>query len=89
VLVAKATSNTLTIEPPLRNAYDSDDLVRVQRVPHYDSVAVEGTLTAPAWDDELGGGVVMFRVCGAVTVPGLIDMDGLGFAGRTRCVGQR
>ncbi|MEY3210788.1 MAG: hypothetical protein RIT28_1269 [Pseudomonadota bacterium] len=80
-LVAKATSSTLTIEPPLKNAYDSDDLVRVQRVPHYDEVNVEGTLTARAWDAELGGGVVMFRVCGAVSVPGLIDMDGLGFAG--------
>lgn len=81
VLVARATSNTLTVEPPLRNTYNSDDMVRVQRVPHYDSVTVEGTLTTAAWDAELGGGVLMFRVCGDVSVSGLIDLDGQGFAG--------
>lgn len=88
VMVSSATATSINVEPFVALAYDSADRVRIQRVPHYDSVNVAGTLTTPGWDDRQGGGAIVFRVCGALTVTGDIDADGLGFGGGVGVVGH-
>ncbi len=80
VLVASADASTITVEPYLVNDYDAADIVRVQRVPHYDSVTVNGTLTTTGWSDG-GSGIIFFRSCSTVDISGAVDVTGLGFAG--------
>lgn len=50
------------------------------RVPNYNNVTVNGTLTGNPWD---GGkyGVVVFRVNGTLSGTGSISANGLGFRG--------
>jgi RHS repeat-associated protein len=54
--------------------------VVLQRVPNYQDVSIDGTLTTNAWGG-LTGGVLVFRAAGTVTVSGTIQADGKGYAG--------
>lgn len=59
---------------------------QVIRVPQYANVALDGTVTAPAWDG-FNGGVVAIDAAFTLTLNGTVDVDGLGFrggAGRSR-----
>ena len=78
--VTAVSGSTLELEPPVTVDHDADDVVVVQRVPHYTTATVSGTLSPAAWDGE-GGGLVVFRATGAVTVSGSIDVSGLGYLG--------
>ncbi|MES2638815.1 MAG: putative metal-binding motif-containing protein [Myxococcota bacterium] len=82
VYVAGVSGRTVTIEPALSEAYSSSSVVLVQRVPHYVDVDVPvgATLTAEGWAGA-GGGVVVFRATGTVTVAGAIDASALGYRG--------
>ncbi|MEC8422235.1 MAG: putative metal-binding motif-containing protein, partial [Myxococcota bacterium] len=80
VYVAAATATSLTVEPPVTDAYDTASVVLVQRVPHYTSVDVSGTLDATPWDGA-GGGVVVFRATGPVSISGQVEAQGAGFLG--------
>jgi len=78
--VTSVSGATLSIEPPLVTDFDSDDVVVVHRVPHYTTVNVSGSLEAQAWDGE-GGGLVVFRATGSVTISGTVDASGTGYLG--------
>ena len=80
VFVSVVGAATLTVEPPLDDAYDSGSVVLVQRVPHYTSAAISGSLEASPWAGD-GGGVVVFRSTGAVSISGEIEAQGAGFYG--------
>lgn len=88
VTVADADGSSITVEPYLIQDYDAADLVRVQRVPHYDAVTIDGTLTTTVWDSDEGGGLIVFRTCGALDVSGRVDVDDLGFAGGVGVIGH-
>ncbi|MEK7525054.1 MAG: hypothetical protein AAB548_01640 [Patescibacteria group bacterium] len=79
------SGNTLTLDKNLAKTYDgTKNKVMVQRVPHYTTVAVNGTMTANAFScSTFLGGVLFFRASGAVNVAsgGVIDMSGRGFGG--------
>ena len=83
-------SGTLVLEPPLRNDYDGDSVVLVQRVPHYTTLNITsgGSLLAEPWSG-LGGGTVVARATGIITVAGNVTASsrgffgGIGVAGRT------
>jgi len=69
---------------PTDNTDLTDQIIVLQRVPHYTDVTVSagGTLTTTAWEDG-GTGVLAFRATGQVTVEdtALITVAGRGFAG--------
>jgi hypothetical protein len=66
------------------NADLTDQIIVLQRVPHYGDVTVYsgGLLTTAAWNGA-GGGVMAFRASGTVTIEagGAIDVSALGYAG--------
>jgi hypothetical protein len=80
VYVSAVSGDTLSIEPPLDATYSASSTVLVQRVPHYTTASISGTLSAEDWTGS-GGGVVIFRATGAVTVTGSITASGAGFSG--------
>ncbi len=53
---------------------------QVIRVPQYANVALNGTVTAPAWDG-FNGGVVAIDAAFTLTLNGTVNVDGLGFRG--------
>jgi hypothetical protein len=80
-LVFVSTVGTaLTIEPPLTDAYSGSSIVLVQPVPHYAAVDVTSTLSASSWRN-LGGGVVIFRATGQVTISGTVTASSRGYDG--------
>ena len=86
--VTSVSGYTLQLEPPLTNDYDATDVVVVQRVPHYTTVSITGTLSPDPWDGFNGGGLVVFRATGAVQVSGSIDVAGMGYLGGNGVVGN-
>ncbi len=80
VYVAAVDGDTVTIEPALGDDYAADSVVLVQRVPHFTDVTLDGTLEAVDWSGG-GGGVVVFRATGDVSIAGAIRVDGQGFEG--------
>ena len=87
VFVSSVSGNTLTLEPPLTNGYSGSAVVLVQRVPHYTTVDIAGTLTTDSWEDAANG-VVVFRAQDAVAISGTVDADGAGFRGGTEVRGN-
>ena len=65
----------------------SDQKVMLVRVPNYNNVTINGTLTTNAWN---GGkyGVLAFRSATLLSGTGLIDMKGKGFAGGSTKAGE-
>ena len=80
VFVSAVGTGTLTVEPPLSDAYAAGSVVLVQRVPHYTTATISGRLNASPWTGD-GGGVVVFRATGAVTISGDVEAQGVGFFG--------
>lgn len=64
----------------LLRTYTPADLVQLVTIPQYTDVTVTGTLTAQAWDGNVGG-VLVFEALGTVTLNADIDVSGLGFRG--------
>lgn len=80
VIADVINGTTLELSTGLTHAYDGASApVLVQKVPNYDEVVVDGTLTAHAWDGYTGG-VLFFRAMTVtVNAGGEIVADGLGF----------
>ncbi len=81
--VAVVDGVTLTLEDALGGSYEGDSQkVVVQRVPNFDNVTVMdgGVLTSSPWNGQKGG-IVAFRVYGALTVNsgGRVDASALGY----------
>lgn len=77
--VQSVASNRVTFTAPLARYYRAEGL-QIVRVPQYNDVTVTGTLTAPAWNGDVGG-VVVIEASGSVTLDADIEVSGLGFAG--------
>src|SRR5262249_28090156 len=56
----------------------SQQIVALMRVPNYDDLTVNGTLTANAWDGNKYG-LIVFRVSGTLAGSGTISANGLGY----------
>ncbi len=85
--ISGISGSTLTIEPPLQDDFDSSDVVVVQRVPHFTTATVSGTLSPDAWDGS-GGGLLVFRATGAVVISGSVDASGRGYLGGNGVTGH-
>jgi hypothetical protein len=89
VFVAAIAGDMLSVEPPLVGSYDAASAVLVQRIPHYVDldVPVGLSLAAVPWQ-EGGGGVVVARAQGTITIAGAVLAHGAGFAGGAGVVGN-
>ena len=64
----------------LLNMYDYTGKVQIVRVPEYDDVIVEKTLTCQEWNGETGG-ILVLSAAGTVTLQADVDVSGKGFRG--------
>jgi len=84
--VVSVSGAQITLESAPSMVYGSSQKILIQRVPQYENLTVDGTLTANAWHGGADwfnqpGGVVAFRVHGILSGSGKIDMSGKGYAG--------
>jgi len=77
--VASKSGNTISLTNSLENAYDTDGLVQVVRIPEYDQAQVTGTLTAQPWNGTTGGVLIFFA--NTVDLSANITTEGQGFRG--------
>ncbi|MBN2443720.1 MAG: hypothetical protein JXJ04_20330 [Spirochaetales bacterium] len=88
VTITQVSGTVLDIESPLEKDFPGTDLVFVYRVPHYTTVYVYdgGTITAAAWNETTGGGIVVFRATESINIigSGKIDVSGKGYQGHNR-----
>lgn len=85
VIASIDSATSWTLVKPLRHSYSSISAkAQVVLVPQYRNVMVASgaTLTAPAWDGNVGG-LLVFRAQGALTVAGSVTMTGKGYRGGT------
>ncbi|MBI5514993.1 MAG: hypothetical protein HY909_14550 [Deltaproteobacteria bacterium] len=84
--IREVSEGAITLEGPATGAYVTDGTHRAQVVVVEErgnvTVPNDRVLTAPAWDGN-NGGILVLDVAGALTVAGHIDMDGQGFRGRS------
>ncbi len=85
VTVNKVQGNTITINPPcggLRFNYTASGKVQIIRVPQYTKLTINSgaSLTAPAWNGQTGG-IVVVDVQNNAIINGNIDVSTLGFRG--------
>ena len=88
--IGSVSGNTVTFLTPKVNFYgdnaaddsnlSTDQMVILQRVPNYNNVTVNGTLTGNGFDGSRFG-LVVFRVKGSLEGSGIIDMDYRGYRG--------
>ncbi len=64
---------------------EGEQHVVLMRVPNYEGISLEGTLTGNAWDNSsFRYGFIAFRVSGTLSGAGMIDMSVKGFDGGRR-----
>lgn len=82
--IASYVAGTITTTLPLTNTYTDSGASQAQVLvlKQYSSVTISGTLTAKAWDGNVGG-IVTFLCCGKVTISGTLTVKGKGFRGAT------
>ncbi len=87
VFLTGISGSTLTFIPPLAADFDAETLA--VWVPHYDNVTVDAgaVMRADDWQGS-GGGVVVFRAAGDVTLDGEIDANAAGWRGGTGVTGN-
>lgn len=75
-------TNTINLRCGLKNSYTAAGHVQVIRVPRYQTLNVNATITSPAWDGTTGG-LVCIETLGDLSIgsAGQIDVSGLGFRG--------
>ena len=72
----------ITFRNNLLGTYDPESSVQLVRVPRFDNVSVDATLTCEPWDSTTGtGGVLAFIAGNNVYLNSNIDVSGKGFAG--------
>lgn len=81
-IIDSYTAGTITTTFDLVNTYtdSGNSQAQVIQVPEYSSVTVSGTLTAKAWDGNVGG-IIIFFCSGDTNVSGTITANGKGFRG--------
>lgn len=70
----------IILENEILNDYDFNGRVQAVSLPVYESVYVNGTLTAQAWNGQTGG-ILALEVTGQMITDADIDVSGLGFRG--------
>lgn len=70
----------LQFENTLLHAYDVSGKIQVIRIPQYQDVRFDATLTAIPWDGAIGG-ILAFEASGNVELQADIFLDGIGFRG--------
>ncbi len=90
-------TNQLTFATPILKTYGATtnnatltgQKIIVQRIPHYRNVTISGTLTANAWDGNLGG-ILFIKANGllVVTSTGSISMLGRGYRSDSAVTGS-
>jgi len=77
-------STSIQLKCGLKNDYTDTARVQVVRVPRYNDLTVNSSITADPWDGSTGG-IVAIEVLGTTTIgaSGSIDVTGLGFRGGT------
>ena len=92
VKIARVNTYTLDLEAGLFHTYPADDAVFVYRVPQYTDVIIQegGTITANTWNASTGGGVVVFRASGSISISGTggINVSERGYQGHNRQVDE-
>lgn len=78
--IASVNGNALTLSAPLQRTYSTNGLVQIIRVPVYNNAVVNGSLTCADWNGTTGG-VLVFEVCGTLSLNGTINVSGKGFKG--------
>jgi hypothetical protein len=78
--VAAIAGKVITLGCALHNAYTVAGNAQVIRVPQYATLTVTGSITAPAWDGNVGG-VVAVQAATTLQLNGSIDVAGKGFQG--------
>ncbi len=82
--IASYTAGTITVDIPLKNTYTDSGASQAQVlvVEQYSSVTIDAsrTLTAKAWDGNVGG-LVVYICSGIFTVNGVISGNGKGYRG--------
>ncbi len=71
--------NQIIFENQLLNDYDPSGIVQVIKIPQYDNLIINGTLTSPAWDGSEGG--VLVLEAKTIDLQADIDMSEKGFRG--------
>jgi parallel beta-helix repeat protein len=84
-VVSSISENTIFLNSVLKNSYNANESVKHQvvRVPNFNNVTIEGTMTCSTWDGSTGG-ILCFRASGIVksaTGTGIIDASGKGYRG--------
>lgn len=64
----------------LHNSYSPEGVVQLVKIPQYNDVVVDDTLTCLKWNGAIGG-VLIFEAQGSVTLNAPVDVSGKGFAG--------
>ncbi|KAA3635484.1 MAG: T9SS C-terminal target domain-containing protein [Bacteroidetes bacterium] len=77
--VCWVNGNQVIFENELLNDYDPSGIVQVIKIPQYDNLIINGTLTSPAWDGSAGG--VLVLEAKTIDLQADIDMSEKGFRG--------
>jgi hypothetical protein len=83
-IICDFAGNDVILERMMQTTYDAASGLQLIPVRVYANVAVTGTVSAPAWDGNLGGVVVIAAPSGWVRLNANIDVNGRGFRGGTR-----
>ena len=78
--IAIASGGSITLQSSPSIAFNTSGAVQIVRVPVYSDQTLTGTISAPAWDGNIGG-VVAIDDTATLTLSGDIDVTGLGFVG--------
>lgn len=79
--VCWVNGNQVIFENQMLNNYDPSGIVQVIKIPQYNNLIINGTLTAPAWDGTEGG--VLVLEANTIDLQADIDMSEKGFRGAT------
>ncbi|WP_264791811.1 cadherin-like domain-containing protein [Aureispira anguillae] len=79
IIEVNTGTNTI-VTGSFNNSYDPAGVVQLVRVPNYDDVTINGTLTGQAWNGTTGG-IVAIYASGTVSLGANIDVTQQGFRG--------
>ncbi len=77
--ICSTNADTVTLKHELVNQYDASGKLQLIKVPSHSNITINDTVTAPAWDNDTGGVVVLEAEKLNLNAP--IDVDGKGFRG--------
>lgn len=80
-VIGSVSGTKITFNSPLKNTYDSDEVLQLIRVPSYSDAKVVAKLTCGAWDGQKGG-VLVLVATSSLTLDADIDVSGKGFRGQ-------